>query len=105
VVQECVVDRDRVGGIGEGGESGALSGGDQLFGRPDVVRGGFREEIRPVGTFGSFDGFKVAKLSLPCCGVGVGGPQVFSFAGGFRKLFSEGGEQRGPPGFGHWGGA
>jgi len=59
VVEECVVDRDRVGGIGEGGKPGGLSWSDQLFGRPNVIWGGFCEEICPVGSLGSFNGFSL----------------------------------------------
>jgi len=74
VVQECVVDCDRVAGIREGGESGGLSWGDQLLGCPDVVRGGFREEVSPVGSLDSFYGLEIAELRLPCYEIGVRGP-------------------------------
>ena len=86
VVEERVVDSDRVGGIRERGEPGGLSWGDQLLGRPDVVRGGFCEEISPVGSFGPLNGFEVAEPGLSCCGVGVGGPEFFSPAGGFCEF-------------------
>jgi len=100
MIQEGVVDCNGVGGVREGGKSGGLSWGDQLFGRPDIVCGGFCEEISPVGSFGSFYSLEVAELSLPSRGVGVGGPQFFRPAGGFCELLSESGEQRGPPGLG-----
>jgi len=48
----------------EGVESGGLSWGDQLFGSPDVVRGGFGAEISPVGGLSSFSGFEVAELGF-----------------------------------------
>jgi len=74
VVQECVVDCDGVGGIREGGKPGGLPWGDQLFGCPDVVRGGICEEVGPVGSLGSFYGLEIAELRLPCYGIGVRGP-------------------------------
>jgi len=105
VIQECVIDRNRVGGIREGGEPGGLSWGNHLFGCPNVVRGGFCEEVGPIGSLGSFNGFEVAELGLSCCGVGIGGPQFLGFAGSLRELFSESGEERGPPCLGLWRGA
>ena len=44
VVQECIIDGDWGRGIWEGGKPRGLSWVDQLFGRPDVVRGGFSEQ-------------------------------------------------------------
>ena len=41
VVQEGLVDGDRVGGAWEGGKSGSFPWGDGLFGRPDVLEGRF----------------------------------------------------------------
>jgi len=81
----------------EGGQSGGLSRGDQLLGRPNDVCGGLGKEVRPVSGFGPFDGFEIAELGLPCCGVRVGGPEAFSPAGGFCEFLSEGGEEWGPP--------
>jgi len=72
VIQKRVIYRDWVRGIRAGGEAGGLSWGDQLFGRPDVVRGGFCEEVSPVGGFSSFDGLEVAELGLSYNAVGVG---------------------------------
>jgi len=43
-VQKCGVDRDRFGGVTDRGKSACFSWVDQLFGRPDVVRGGFARE-------------------------------------------------------------
>jgi len=40
VVQEGFVDGDQIGGIREGGESGSLPGGHELFRCPDVMRRG-----------------------------------------------------------------
>ena len=62
VVQKRLVNCDWIRGVGEGGEPGGFSWGDQLFGRPDVVRGGLCEKISPVGGFCSFDGFEIAEL-------------------------------------------
>jgi len=75
-VGEGVVDGDFVRGVREGGKSGGLSLGDQLFGRPDIVGGGFCEEISPVQGLSSFDGFEVAELGLPSYRLGV---RVWSF--------------------------
>ena len=80
-----------------------MSWGDQLFGRPDVIWGSFRKEVSPVGSFGSFDGLKVAEFGLSGNAVGVRGPELFHFPGGFSEFFSESGQERGPPGFGPWG--
>ena len=105
MVQEGIVDRDRVVCVREGGKSGGLSWSDQLLGRPDVVRGRFCEEVSPVRGFCPLNGFEVADLGLPCCGVGVGVPQLLGLAGGFCEFLSESGEERSPPGFGSGGGA
>jgi len=48
VVQECIVDSDWVRGVGKGGKPGCLSWGDQLFGRPHVVRRGLSKESSPI---------------------------------------------------------
>jgi len=105
VIQECVVDCYGVGSIREGGKAGGLLWGDQLFGCPDVVRGGFCEEIGPVGSLRSFYGLEIAEFNLSCCGVEVGGPQFFGLASSFCELLPESGEEKGPPGFGLRGGA
>ena len=105
VVQECIVDRDGIICVWEGGKSGGLSRSDQLFGCPDVIGGRFCEEVRPVGGSGPFNGLEVADLGLPRCGVGVGVPQLLGLAGGSREFFSESGEERSPPGLGPGGGA
>ena len=97
MAQKRVVDRDWVRGVGEGGKPGGFSRGDQLFGRPNVVRGGFGKEIGPGGGLSSFDGFKVAKLGLSRHSVGVWGPELLGPAGCFCELFSEGGKEWGPP--------
>jgi len=90
VVQKCVVDCDWVRGVGEGGKPGGLSWGDQLFGRPDVVRRGFCEELGPLKGFCSFDGLEVAELRPSCYAVGVGGLGFFGPAGGgFREFLPE----------------
>jgi len=78
VVQKCVVDCDWVSGVGEGREPVGFSWGDQLFGRPDVVWGGFCKEVSPVGGFGSFNGFKVAEFGLSGNAVGVRGLELFA---------------------------
>jgi len=74
-----------------------------LFGRPDVVWGGFRKEVSPVGGFGSFDGLEVAEFGLSGNAVGVRGPELFRSPGGFSELLSESGQERGPPGLRPWG--
>jgi len=99
VVQKCIVDSDWARGVGEGREPGGFSRGDQLFGRPDVVRRGLCKEVTPVGSFYSFDSFEVAELGLSCYAVGVGGMEFFGFPGGFRELLPESGQERGPPTF------
>jgi len=99
MIQECVVDRDCVSGIREGGKSGGLSWGDKLLGHPDFVWGGLCKEVGPVGGFSPFDGFEVAEVGLSCCGVGVGCPELFSPAGSFCEFLSLGGEEWGPPSF------
>ena len=105
VVEECVVDRDRVLSVGEGGESRGLSLGNQVLGRPDVVRAGFRQEVRPISGLGSFDGLEVDKLGQSCRRVGVGGPEFFRSAGSICELLPEGSEEWGPPSIRLWGGA
>ena len=74
-----------------------------MFGLPDIVRGGFGEEVSPVGAFGSFDGLKVAEFGLSGSALGVRGAQLFRSPGGFSKLLSESGQERGPPGLRPWG--
>jgi len=64
VVQECFVGGDRVGSTLEGGDSRSLSGGNELFGRPDILSGCFGVKIGPVGEFGSFDDLEVSHLAL-----------------------------------------
>jgi len=103
VIQKRVVYHDWVRGVGEGGEPGGLSWGNQLFGRPDVVWGGLCDEVSPVGGFSSLDGLKIAELGLPYNAVGVGGPELFGSARGLRESLSESGQERGPPGFRSWG--
>ena len=105
MVQERIVDCDWVCGIGEGGESRGLSWGDQLFGGPDVVRGGLRKEVGPVGGLGSFYGFEVAELGLACYGIGIWGSKLLGPAGGFGEFFPEGSEEGSPPSLGLPGGA
>jgi len=97
MIQKRVVDCDWVRGVREGREPGGFPWGDQLFGVPDIVRGAFRKEIRPVGGFGSFDVFKMAELGLSSNAVGVKGPEFFCSWGGFCELLSESGQERGPP--------
>ena len=103
MTQKRVIYRDWVRGVGEGGESGGLSWGNQLFGHPDVVGGGFCEKVSPVGGFSSFDGLKVAEFGLCCHTVGFGGPEPFGSERGFHEFLSESGQERGPAGFGSWG--
>ena len=92
MVQKGVVDHDWVPGVREGGEPGGFSWGDQLLGRPDVVRGGLRKEIGPVGAFSSVDGFEIAELGLSCNIVGVGGQEFLAlreaFANSLRRVVS-----------------
>ena len=76
-----------------------------MLGRPDVVWGGFCKEIGPVGGFRPLDTFKVTKLGLSSDCVGGGGLNFFGFMGGLGELFSKGGQERGPPSLGFWGGA
>jgi len=97
VAQKRTVDCNGVRGIREGGEPRGLSRGDQLFGGPDIVRGGFCKEIGPVAGLGSFYGFEVAELRLPCYGVGVWGSKLLGPTGSFGEFFPEGGEEGGPP--------
>jgi len=103
VVQEGIIDSYWVRGVGKGGEPGGLSWGDQLFGRPYVVRRGLCKEISPIRGLCSFDGFEVAELRLSCYAVGVGGLGFFGFPGGFREFLLESGKTRGPPTFRFWG--
>ena len=103
MVQKRFVDPGWVRGVGEGGEPGGFSRGDQLLGRSDVVWGGFREEVGPVGGFGSLDGLEVSELGLSCNAVGVGGPELFGPTGGLCELLSDSGQERGPPSFRPWG--
>jgi len=103
MIQQGFVNCYRAGGVRKGGKSRGLSGGKQLFGRPDVVRGGLCEKVSPVGGLGLLDAFEVTKLGLSRDGVGVGGLQFFGPSGSFRKLFPKGGQERGPPSFGPWG--
>ena len=105
MIQKRVVDCDRIRGIGNGGESGGFSWGDQLFGLPDVLQGDVRKGISPVGGFSSLDCFKIAELRLSCHIVGVKGPELLGSTGGFCELLSEGGQEWGPPSFRLWGGA
>ena len=88
-----------------GGKSGALSWGDQLFGRPDIVWRGLCEEITSVGGFRPFNGYEIAKLGLPCYGVGVWDSEFVGSAGAFWEFLPEGGQEWGPPSFRLWGGA
>jgi len=99
VIQKRVIYCDWVRGVGGRGEPGRLSWGNQLFGRPDVVRGGLCAEVSPVGGFSSFDGLKVAELGLSYNAVGVRGPEFFGCARGFPEFLSQSGKERGPPGF------
>jgi len=99
VIEKRMVDRDWVRGVGQGGEPGGFSWADQLLGRTDVVGGGLRKEVGPVGGFSSFDSLKIAELGLSCNEGGVRGPEFFGSAGGFRELPSESGQEWGPPSF------
>ena len=65
VVQKRIVDSDWAPGVGKGRKPGGFSWGDQLFGRPYVVRRGLCKEISPICGFSSFDGFEVA-TQIPC---------------------------------------
>jgi len=105
VVQYRFVDCSRTRPVGKRGKSGSLSRGDQFFGRPDVVRGGFCKEIGPVGGFCPLDTFEVPKPRLSRDGVGIGDFEFLGRSGGFRELFPKGGQEWGPPGFGPWAGA
>jgi len=60
MVQEGLVDRHRVCGTWEGGESRGVPGGYERFSSPYVVGSCFSEEVCPVGCFSSLDGFEVA---------------------------------------------
>jgi len=84
------IDCDRVGGTLKGGASGSLSWGDKLLGRPNVLWGGFCEEVGPVGVGCSFDGLEVAELGLPSSEAGVGGLVFLGLAGGLLEFFGEG---------------
>jgi len=64
VIHEAFVDGDRVGCTWQGGESRSLPRGDEVFGRPDSLRGYFGEEVSPVGYIGPWNGFKVPQLGL-----------------------------------------
>ena len=68
-----------------------FSWGDQLFGCPDVVWGGFCKKFSPVGGLSSLNGLEVAEFGLSCCVVGVRGLGLFGPSGGFCELFPEGG--------------
>jgi len=92
----------RARGVGKGGKSGGLSQGDQLLGRPDVVRGSFCKKVSPVEGFRPLDAFEVTKLDLSRDGVEVGGLTFFALSGGFRELFPKGCQEWGPPRFGPW---
>ena len=105
MVQQCFVDYDQVGGIGEGGEPWGFSGREQLLGGPDIVWGGLGEEVGPVERFGSLYGFEIAEPGLPGVEESVGGLALFGYTGALCKLLVEGGEKWGPPGFGYGGGA
>jgi len=105
MIQQRFVHCYRARGVGKRGKSRGLSRGNQLFGRPDVVRGGPCEKVSPVGGFCLHDALEVTKLGLSRDGVGVGGLKFFGPSSGFRKLFPKGGQERGPPSFGPWGGA
>ena len=74
-----------------------------MFGCPDVVRGGFCEEVSPVGGFSSLEGLEVAELGRSYNAVGGGGPEFFGFARGFCEFLSESGQEWGPPGLRSWG--
>ena len=58
MVQHCLVDWAWVGGAREGGESGGLSESQKLFSCPEVVQGGFGEEVGLVGSFSSLRALK-----------------------------------------------
>jgi len=81
IVQKGGVDCDWVRSVGEGREPGGFAQGDQLLGRPDVVRRGFCNQSSPVGGFCSLDGFEVAELGLSRSAVGVGGLHFFHLLG------------------------
>jgi len=105
MVQGHFVNCYRARGVGKGGKSRGLSRGDPLLGRPYVVRGTLCEKISPVGGSRLFDAFEVTKHGLSRDGVGVGGLKFFGLLGGLRELLPKGGQERGPPSFGPWGGA
>jgi len=67
---------------------------EQLAVWPNVIWGGFCEEIRPVGRLGSFNGFEVAELGLSCRGIGVGDSSFLAlpvaFANFFRRVVRSG---------------
>ena len=87
MIQKRFVDCDWVRGVGEGRKPGGFAWGDQLFGHPDVVRGGFRKELGPVGGFGSHDGFPIAEFRLSHNAVGVRGPEFFALREAFVYSF------------------
>jgi len=91
MVQQRFVNCYRARGVGKGGKSTELSRGDQLRGRPDVVRGSLCEEISPVVRFRLRNAFEVPMLGLFRDGVGVGGLKLFGPSGGLCKLFPKGG--------------
>jgi len=62
----------------EGGETPCLSWGNELFGRPYVVRRGFGEEVSPIDGFSSFYGLEVADLGLPGHEEGIRAPVFFA---------------------------
>lgn len=43
-------------------EPGNLAGSHVLFGHPDILKGGFGQEFRPIQSLGSVDCFELSKL-------------------------------------------
>ena len=65
VAKERIINRQ--GGVcpWEGWEAGSLAGGHILLGRPDVLRGGSGQELRPIRNFGALDRLEVAEFREP----------------------------------------
>lgn len=61
VFEEDGVDGCRGVGPWEGQKSGGFVGDYVLFSRPDVLRGGLGQKVRPVCTLGSFDRLEVSQ--------------------------------------------
>jgi len=87
VIQEGSIDRHRVCGTGEGGESRGLPAGYKLFRRPYVVRSCFSTEMCPVGGFSSSGSFELSQSGLLGSSVEVEGVEPFCPLCRFREFF------------------